>query len=36
VPPVIDLKPERVTSWRGFAITTSVPRSARQLHAAEG
>ena len=36
VPPVIDLKPERVTSWRGFAITTAVPRSARQLHAAEG
>ncbi|HEY3071478.1 MAG TPA: hypothetical protein VGJ46_01555 [Candidatus Limnocylindrales bacterium] len=35
VPPVIDLKPERVTSWRGFAITTSVPRSARELRAAE-
>jgi len=36
VPPVIDLRPERVTSWRGFAITTSVPRSARQLRVAEG
>jgi hypothetical protein len=36
MPPVIDLKPERVTSWRGFAITTSVPRAARTLRAAEG
>src|SRR6266550_1797985 len=36
VPPVIDLKAERVTSWRGFAITTAVPRSARQLRVAEG
>ncbi len=36
VPSVIDLKPERVTSWRGFAIMTAVPRSARQLRAAEG
>jgi hypothetical protein len=36
VPPVIDLKTERVTSWRGFAITTAVPRSARQLRVAEG
>ena len=36
VPPVIDLKSERVTSWRGFAITTAVPRSARQLRVAEG
>jgi hypothetical protein len=36
VPPVADLKPERVTSWRGFAITTAVPRSARQLRVAEG
>jgi hypothetical protein len=35
VPPVIDLKPERVTSWRGFNITTAVPRSARQLRVAE-
>ena len=36
VPPVIDLRPERVTSWRGFAITTAVPRPARQLRVAEG
>ncbi len=36
VPPLIDLKPERVTSWRGFNITTAVPRSARQLRVAEG
>src|SRR2546422_5123290 len=36
VPPVIELKAERVTSWRGFAITTAVPRSARQLRVAEG
>jgi hypothetical protein len=35
VPPVIDLKVERVTSWRGFQITTSVPRAARQLRVAE-
>src|SRR5215472_14857699 len=35
VPPAIDLKPERVTSWRGFAITTAVPRGARQLRVAE-
>jgi hypothetical protein len=36
VPPVVDLKPERVTSWRGFAITTAVPRGARHLRVAEG
>jgi len=35
VPPVIDLKVERVTSWRGFHISTAVPRSARQLRVAE-
>jgi hypothetical protein len=34
VPEVIDLRPERVTSWRGFAITTGVPRGARQLRVA--
>ena len=34
VPHVIDLKPERVTSWRGFAITTGVPRGAKQLRVA--
>src|SRR5437868_13080842 len=28
VPPVIDLKPQRVTSWPGFAVTTAVPRTA--------
>jgi hypothetical protein len=36
VPQVVGLKPERVTSWRGFAVTTSVPRSARTLRVAEG
>jgi len=36
VPPVIELNPERVTSWRGFTTTTSVPRSARHLRVAEG
>jgi hypothetical protein len=36
VPPVIDLKVERVTAWRGFAITTAVPRGARHLRMAEG
>jgi len=36
VPDVIDLKPARVTSWRGFSTTTSVPRAARELRAAEG
>jgi hypothetical protein len=36
VPAAIDLKPERVTSWRGFAVATAVPRSARTLRAAEG
>jgi hypothetical protein len=35
VPAAVDLKPERVTSWRGFAITTSVPRTARRLRLAE-
>ncbi len=34
MPPAIELKPERVTSWRGFAVTTAVPRSARQLRIA--
>jgi len=33
VPATIDLKPERVTSWRGFAITTAVPKGARQTGA---
>lgn len=35
LPPASELKPERVTSWRGFAVTTAVPRSARQLRIAE-
>jgi len=36
VPPAVELRPERVTSWRGFAITTAVPRGARQLRVAQG
>ena len=36
IPPVVDLRPERVTSWRGFAVTTSVPKSMRHLSVAEG
>jgi hypothetical protein len=36
VPYAMELRPERVTSWRGFAITTAVPRSARRLRVAEG
>lgn len=35
VPRVMELKVERVTSWRGFAITTAVPKSARELRIAE-
>jgi hypothetical protein len=35
VPPAVELKPERVTSWRGFAVTTAVPRSARHLRVAQ-
>lgn len=36
IPPVLELRPERVTSWRGFAVTTSVPKSTRHLSVAEG
>jgi hypothetical protein len=36
VPTAYELRPERVTSWRGFAISTIVPRSARKLRVAEG
>ena len=36
VPPVVELKPDRVTSWRGFAITTAVARPSRQLRLAQG
>ena len=35
VPAAVELRPERVTSWRGFAIATSVPRSARNLRVAQ-
>jgi hypothetical protein len=35
VPPAVELKPERVTSWRGFAVTTAVPRTARHLRVAQ-
>jgi hypothetical protein len=35
VPPAIELRPERVTSWRGFAVTTAVPRAARELRIAQ-
>ncbi|MDQ6721297.1 MAG: pyridoxamine 5'-phosphate oxidase family protein [Candidatus Dormibacteraeota bacterium] len=31
VPNVVELQPERVTSWRGFAIATAIPRAARHL-----
>jgi hypothetical protein len=36
VPPPVELRVERVTSWRGFAVTTAVPRTARRLSVAEG
>ena len=36
LPPAVELRPERVTSWRGFAIATAVPRSARHLRVAHG
>ena len=36
VPHAIELAAERVTSWRGFAITSAVPKGARQLRLAEG
>jgi hypothetical protein len=35
VPHAVELRPERVTSWRGFAIATAVPRSARHLRVAQ-
>jgi hypothetical protein len=34
VPVAFELRPERVTSWRGFSIATAVPRSARHLRMA--
>jgi hypothetical protein len=36
VPHVLQLTTDRVTSWRGFAITSAVPRGARHLRLAEG
>ena len=36
VPSTRELRPERVTAWRGFAVTSSIPKGARQLHMAEG
>ena len=36
VPPAIELAPERVSSWRGFAITSAVPKGAKHLRLAEG
>jgi hypothetical protein len=36
VPATVELRPERVTSWRGFAIATAIPRSARHLRVAQG
>jgi hypothetical protein len=35
VPSAVELRAERVTSWRGFKIATAVPRSARRLRMAE-
>jgi hypothetical protein len=35
VPSAIELRVERVTSWRGFAIATAIPRSARNLGVAQ-
>src|ERR1700694_1613771 len=35
LPSVVELLPERVTSWRGFAIATAVPRSAPPLRGAQ-
>jgi hypothetical protein len=35
IPSGLELRPERVTSWRGFAISTAVPRSARNLRVAQ-
>ena len=36
VPAAMELRAERVTSWRGFAISTAIPRSARNLRVAQG
>ena len=36
VPRTVSMRAERVTSWRGFAVTTAVPRAARELRVARG
>ena len=36
VPHALELTPERVSAWRGFATTSAVPKGARQLRLAEG
>lgn len=36
VPSTRELRPERVTAWRGFAVTSSIPKGASHLHVAEG
>jgi hypothetical protein len=35
VPAAVELRVERVTSWRGFSIATSAPKSARRLRVAQ-
>ena len=35
IPPAVELRAERVTSWRGFTIATAMPRSARRLRVAQ-
>jgi hypothetical protein len=35
IPAAVELRAERVTSWRGFAIATAIPRSARHLRVAQ-
>lgn len=35
VPAAIQLRPEKVTAWRGFSVTTTVPRAAGQLRVAQ-
>ena len=35
VPSAVELRAERVTSWRGFAVATAIPRSAANLRLAQ-
>ncbi|HUZ85358.1 MAG TPA: hypothetical protein VNF26_00235 [Candidatus Baltobacterales bacterium] len=35
VPRTVTMRAERVTAWRGFSVTTAVPRSARELRVLE-